>query len=59
MVKKYDINKDILDKIDELTNDNNLREFLKEALQTEYKMKNETDTLIGKSYLNLIEKYKS
>ena len=57
MVKKTDINDNILEKIDELTKNEDMRNFLKEALQKEYDKRDESERAIGKEYSKLVEKY--
>lgn len=61
MKKKLDeINKDILEKIDSLEIENNIKDFLKEALYEEYTHRDENYTLSdkrSKNYEPLINKY--
>ncbi len=57
MVKKTDVNDNILKKIDELTNNEDMRNFLKEAMQIEYAKRDESERAIGAEYSKLIEKY--
>ncbi len=61
MKKKLDeINKDILEKIDSLEIENNIKNFLKEALYEEYTHRDENYTLSdkrSKNYEPLINKY--
>ena len=61
MKKNLDeINKDILEKIDSLDIDNNIKDFLKEALYEEYTHRDENYTLSDKrseNYEPLINKY--
>ncbi|MBE6503862.1 MAG: hypothetical protein E7Z76_06215 [Methanobrevibacter sp.] len=61
MKKNLDeINKDILEKIDDLDVDNNIKDFLKEALYEEYTHRDENYTLSDKrssNYEPLINKY--
>lgn len=61
MKKNLDeINKDILDKIDSLDVENNIKDFLKEALYVEYTHRDENYTLADKrssKYEPIINKY--
>lgn len=61
MKKNLDeINKDILDKIDSLDVDKNIKDFLKDALYEEYTHRDENYTLSDKrseNYEPLINKY--
>lgn len=61
MKKNLDeINKDILEKIDSLDIENNIKDFLKEALYEEYTHRDENYTLSDKrssNYEPLIDKY--
>lgn len=61
MKKNLDeINKDILEKIDSLDIENNIKDFLKEALYEEYTHRDENYTLSDKrseNYEPLINKY--
>ena len=61
MKKNLDeINKDILEKIDSLDVENNIKDFLKEALYEEYTHRDENYTLSDKrssNYEPLIDKY--
>lgn len=57
MVKKTDINENILEKIDEITKNEDMRNFLKEALQKEYDKRDESERAFGKEYSKLVEKY--
>ncbi|MBE6495223.1 MAG: hypothetical protein E7Z78_02150 [Methanobrevibacter thaueri] len=61
MKKNLDeINKDILDKIDSLDVDQNIKDFLKDALYEEYTHRDENYTLSDKrseNYEPLINKY--
>ena len=61
MKKNLDeINKDILEKIDSLDIENNVKDFLKEALYEEYTHRDENYTLSDKrseNYEPLINKY--
>lgn len=55
-----EINKDILDKIDSLDVDQNIKDFLKDALYEEYTHRDENYTLSDKrseNYEPLINKY--
>ena len=61
MKKNLDeINKDILEKIDDLDVDKNIKDFLKEALYEEYTHRDENYTLSDKgssNYEPIIDKY--
>ena len=57
MVKKTDINNNIIEKIDEITKKEDMRNFLKDALQVEYTKKGDSERAFGKEYSILLEKY--
>ena len=52
-----EINKNILDEIDKLNIENNMKDFLKEALYIEYYYRDENHKRKNMDYEPLIEKY--
>lgn len=55
--KKYSINKPILNKIDDLNESDNLKEFIKELLEFESNLVDSTSNRFTDDYKRFINKY--
>ena len=55
---KHEINKEILDKIDESDESDNVKDFIRKALEWEYEKIDEQNKKKKKKYDNLVKRYR-
>ena len=57
-MSKHEINKEILEKIDEADVDENVKEFIRKALKWEYEKMDEQKPRFTKKYDSLVKRYR-